>query len=130
MVAPVSGCVLATGNDDGEVRVWDMRLPDSVASFNCHTDYISAMISVEKANSLLACSSDGTLSVMDLRAHKVHPALVRFVSALTSSGLNLQNEGESRRKCARARGGEFDVRERGGEEEGGDIWYVPCRASP
>lgn len=74
VVEAVSGCVLATGNDDGEVRLWDMRLPDSVARFNCHDDYISAMIPVEKANRLVASSSDGTLSVMDFRALKVLPS--------------------------------------------------------
>eukprot|EP00884_Botryococcus_braunii_P017552 jgi/Botrbrau1/4480/Bobra.0220s0014.1 len=67
----VSACVLASGDDDGQVRVWDMRQADSVACFGAHTDYISAMTLAQEGGSLLATSGDGTLSVMDLRARKV-----------------------------------------------------------
>lgn len=69
----VSACLLASGDDDGEVRLWDLRQTASVACFGSHKDYISAMALAPHANCLLATSGDGTLSVMDLRTNKVIP---------------------------------------------------------
>lgn len=62
---------VASGDDDGCIKVWDTRKRTICNSFECHEDYISDMIYVSDSNQILATSGDGTLSVNSLRSNKV-----------------------------------------------------------
>lgn len=58
---------VGTGDDDGVVHVWDVRQKGSVMSFSEHADVIQDLhFSLAKLQ-LACCSSDGHLSVYDLR---------------------------------------------------------------
>jgi WD40 repeat protein len=74
--------ILASGDDMGGMRVWDVRAVQSrkssagkIASAQIkrkadktdHSDYISAFCSCPKKSALLATSADGKLSVWDIR---------------------------------------------------------------
>jgi hypothetical protein len=72
--------LLATGDDDGGVRVWDERIcgkksnsnnlkrPNGcVFSWKENDDYISGLDHSQDGNTLLASSADGRLAVFDLR---------------------------------------------------------------
>eukprot|EP00339_Tiarina_fusa_P009952 CAMPEP_0117033974 /NCGR_PEP_ID=MMETSP0472-20121206/24237_1 /TAXON_ID=693140 ORGANISM="Tiarina fusus, Strain LIS" /NCGR_SAMPLE_ID=MMETSP0472 /ASSEMBLY_ACC=CAM_ASM_000603 /LENGTH=441 /DNA_ID=CAMNT_0004743045 /DNA_START=51 /DNA_END=1376 /DNA_ORIENTATION=- len=75
--------LLATGDDDGGVRVWDERIcgqknnsssnrnskrPNGcVFSWKENDDYISGLEHSQDGNTLLATSADGRLSIFDLR---------------------------------------------------------------
>ncbi|KAG8079477.1 hypothetical protein GUJ93_ZPchr0007g5307 [Zizania palustris] len=62
---------VASGDDEGCIKVWDTREQSCCNSFHCHEDYISDMTYVSDSNQILATSGDGTLSVNNLRRNKV-----------------------------------------------------------
>ncbi|KAF8783755.1 hypothetical protein HU200_000189 [Digitaria exilis] len=62
---------IATGDDEGCIKVWDTRERSCCNTFHVHEDYISDMTYVADSNQILATSGDGTLSVNNLRRNKV-----------------------------------------------------------
>ncbi|KAI4327873.1 hypothetical protein L6164_020284 [Bauhinia variegata] len=62
---------VASGDDEGCIKVWDTRQRSCCNSFDAHEDYISDMTFQSDAMKLLATSGDGTLSVCNLRRNKV-----------------------------------------------------------
>lgn len=62
---------VASGDDEGCIKVWDTRERSCCNSFDVHEDYISDMTFASDAMKLLATSGDGTLSVCNLRRNKV-----------------------------------------------------------
>ncbi|KAA3464496.1 WD repeat-containing protein 55-like protein [Gossypium australe] len=62
---------VATGDDEGCIKVWDTRQRSCSGSINAHDDYISDMNFVSDSMKLLTTSGDGTLSVCNLRTYKV-----------------------------------------------------------
>lgn len=58
---------VGTGDDDGVVHVWDVRQKCSVMSFSEHADVIQDLHFCLAKLQLACCSSDGHLSVYDLR---------------------------------------------------------------
>ncbi|KAH1219936.1 WD repeat-containing protein 55 [Glycine max] len=62
---------VASGDDDGCIKVWDTRERSCCNSFNVHEDYISDITFASDAMKLLATSGDGTLSVCNLRRNTV-----------------------------------------------------------
>lgn len=64
--------LLLTGDDEGFVRVWDVREKmDCKYSFEEHGCYVSDMCCVEDKKTVLVTSGDGTLSTYDLRKGKL-----------------------------------------------------------
>ncbi len=85
---PHVGNCIATGDDEGVIRIWDVRicaggdsggkkgtafdncmsLPKGcISSFHENTDFISSFEVDSSGDTLLAASADGTLTVIDLR---------------------------------------------------------------
>ncbi|XP_073220004.1 WD repeat-containing protein 55 isoform X2 [Cicer arietinum] len=62
---------VASGDDEGCIKVWDIRERSCCNSFEAHEEYISDMTFASDAMKLLATSGDGTLSVCNLRQNKV-----------------------------------------------------------
>ncbi|KAF2291670.1 hypothetical protein GH714_028034 [Hevea brasiliensis] len=62
---------IATGDDQGCIKVWDTRQRSCCNSFNAHEDYVSDMTFASDSMKLLGTSGDGTLSVCNLRSNKV-----------------------------------------------------------
>ncbi|KAI0772824.1 WD40-repeat-containing domain protein [Trametes elegans] len=65
--------LLASGDDDGVIKLWDPRKPDAVRRYTHHFDFISDFMWLQDKKQLVATSGDGTLSVMDVRAKKMEP---------------------------------------------------------
>uniref|UniRef100_A0A0C9RQ87 WD repeat-containing protein 55 n=1 Tax=Wollemia nobilis TaxID=56998 RepID=A0A0C9RQ87_9CONI len=63
---------IASGDDDGTIKVWDTRQNSCCNKFKAHEDYISDMEFVPDTMQLLGTSGDGRLSVCNLRKKKVH----------------------------------------------------------
>ncbi|ESO05194.1 hypothetical protein HELRODRAFT_111197 [Helobdella robusta] len=74
--------IVATGDDNGKIKLWDTRHHKSIMEMSEHDDCITDMITDEKNNLLLCTSGDGTLSVHDIRKHKL-----KMQSELMNSGL-------------------------------------------
>lgn len=68
---PEQPSLLAAGDMDGGLCIWDLRSQQHVLKYSKHSDYISGLTVSEKQQALLAVSGDGTLSVHDLRSCKV-----------------------------------------------------------
>nr|GMD24691.1 WD repeat-containing protein 55 [Ipomoea batatas] len=62
---------IASGDDEGCVKVWDTRQNSCSNSFHVHEEYISDITFARDSMKLLATSGDGTLSVCNLRSNKV-----------------------------------------------------------
>lgn len=58
--------VFASGDENGEICLWDIRTKAKVYSYKEHRDYISDFTIHVDSNSLCAVSGDGTLSVHDI----------------------------------------------------------------
>lgn len=62
---------IASGDDEGCIKVWDTRQQSCCNSFDAHEEYISDMTFASDSMKLLGVSGDGTLSVCNLRRNKV-----------------------------------------------------------
>ncbi|KAL2643045.1 hypothetical protein R1flu_010632 [Riccia fluitans] len=62
---------VATGDDEGTIKIWDTRQNSCVGTFDTHEDFIADMEYVPASHQLLSASGDGTLSVCNLRRMKV-----------------------------------------------------------
>jgi len=70
----VDHALCASGDDDGVIKLWDLRSNGMVKKFTEHEDFISDMRWCPDSHSLLATSGDGSLSVYDLNG-KGGPAM-------------------------------------------------------
>jgi len=58
--------LMVSGDDDGYIKLWDLRSNKKVKEFHECEDFVSDMRWVPESKMLLATSGDGTLSVYDL----------------------------------------------------------------
>ncbi|WWD22770.1 hypothetical protein CI109_107263 [Kwoniella shandongensis] len=68
--------LIATGDDDGVIKLWDPRQPEALRSYNQHFDYISDFVYFDDKRQLVTTSGDGHLSVIDIRSNKATPLSV------------------------------------------------------
>ncbi|WOK97085.1 WD repeat-containing protein 55 [Canna indica] len=62
---------IASGDDEGCIKVWDTRQHACCNTFHAHEDYISDITFAPDTMQLLGTSGDGTLSLCSLRKNKV-----------------------------------------------------------
>ncbi|KAJ8550167.1 hypothetical protein K7X08_033874 [Anisodus acutangulus] len=62
---------IASGDDEGHIKVWDTRQQSCSHTFNAHEEYISDITFASDSMKLLATSGDGSLSVCNLRSSKI-----------------------------------------------------------
>lgn len=62
---------IASGDDEGCIKVWDTRQRSCCNTFHVHEEYISDLTFASDSMKLLGTSGDGTLSVCNLRSNKV-----------------------------------------------------------
>ncbi|CAL8464774.1 g4309 [Coccomyxa elongata] len=70
-ILPLSSGLVASGDDDGCVKLWDGRQSEAVAEFSMHTDCVTDFAYQERENCLVATSADATISITDLRTRKL-----------------------------------------------------------
>eukprot|EP01098_Paradermamoeba_levis_P006538 TRINITY_DN270_c0_g1_i5.p1 TRINITY_DN270_c0_g1~~TRINITY_DN270_c0_g1_i5.p1 ORF type:complete len:332 (+),score=88.59 TRINITY_DN270_c0_g1_i5:73-996(+) len=63
---------LVSGDDDGCIKIWDLKKKTCTQTFEDNEDFISAFTISEDRKFLLATSGDGTLAVYNLRKGKLH----------------------------------------------------------
>lgn len=76
--------IVATGDDEGTLKVWDLRQSKPVMEIKENDDFISDMILESRKRLLLATSGDGTLSAFDIRKHKMKQQSELFDSEMLS----------------------------------------------
>ncbi|AIO02614.1 hypothetical protein LPMP_354830 [Leishmania panamensis] len=69
--------LIATGDDDGLIVVWDMRVRNPVYNYHEHGDYVSQLCYFTDAQELVSSSGDTCLGVYDMRAGKIRDFSVR-----------------------------------------------------
>ncbi|KAG4068305.1 hypothetical protein HA402_007825 [Bradysia odoriphaga] len=81
--------MFATGDDDGTVKVWDLRERDSKPIFSLKEvdDYISDMLTNEAKKILLTTSGDGLLTAINIGARKRYVQSEPYDEELTCMGL-------------------------------------------
>ncbi|KAK2977151.1 hypothetical protein RJ640_027764, partial [Escallonia rubra] len=67
----LTATTIASGDDDGCIKVWDTRQRSCCNTFEVHEEYVSDITFASDSMKLLATSGDGTLSVCNLRSNKV-----------------------------------------------------------
>ncbi|CAF1364680.1 unnamed protein product [Didymodactylos carnosus] len=80
----VDNCVMATGDDNGCVKLWDYRQKKPLAEFNDCDDYISDLVCANDRRTLLATSGEGTLTCYNVRKKKMQLQSELMDSDLTS----------------------------------------------
>ncbi|PSN32343.1 hypothetical protein C0J52_26806 [Blattella germanica] len=76
--------MLATGDDNGIVKLWDTRKKDAVCSFKEVENYVHSMVTTEEQKFLVYTSGDGTLTSVDLNTRKLHIQSESYEHELTS----------------------------------------------
>lgn len=72
MLSIGDGGVLASGDDVGIVKFWDVRAgPKAVAQAEPHSDYVADMVEYQPEHAFLSVSGDGTMSMIDLKTFKL-----------------------------------------------------------
>ncbi|KAJ9091875.1 hypothetical protein QFC21_007073 [Naganishia friedmannii] len=75
-IANCFGNLLATGDDDGLIKLWDQRQKEAVREYNHHWEYISDFVFLDDKKQLVSTSGDGTVSVIDVRSNSTTPFAV------------------------------------------------------
>lgn len=73
-VSSVSVCtenLVATGDDDGMVVLWDMRQQKSVLNYHEHGDHVSSLIYFAANEHLITSSGDTCVGAWDIRGNKI-----------------------------------------------------------
>jgi len=68
--ASTAGFRLASGDEDGKVRVWDLHKRKSIASLDSHVSVVRSLSYSPAENALLSASRDKTVIVWDVRTYK------------------------------------------------------------
>ncbi|GHJ90214.1 hypothetical protein NliqN6_6616 [Naganishia liquefaciens] len=75
-IANCFGNLLATGDDEGLIKLWDHRQKDAVREYGHHWEYISDFVFLDDKKQLVSTSGDGTVSVIDVRSNSTTPLAV------------------------------------------------------
>lgn len=62
---------VASGDDEGTIKVWDTRHNRCCNTFEAHEDFVGDMEFLPGSNQLLGASGDGTLSICNLRRNRI-----------------------------------------------------------
>uniref|UniRef100_A0A2A4K3F4 WD repeat-containing protein 55 homolog n=1 Tax=Heliothis virescens TaxID=7102 RepID=A0A2A4K3F4_HELVI len=78
---------IVTGDDEGTVKLWDLRKPDPVFSIKIGEETVSDMITNDAQKYLVCASGDGILTSIDLKGSKIYTTSEEYDAELTCLGL-------------------------------------------
>lgn len=78
---------IATGDDGGTVKLWDLRKPDPVFSIKIGDEHVSDMITNDAQKYLVCAAGDGVLTSIDLKGSKIYTTSEEYDTELTCMGL-------------------------------------------
>lgn len=68
---PIDNYFLASGEDDGQVIIWDFRMASPIACFEDCSDYISSLAVSKDKKTLLATTGEGILNAYNVKSRKL-----------------------------------------------------------
>ncbi|XP_073833013.1 WD repeat-containing protein 55 homolog isoform X2 [Musca autumnalis] len=78
--------LFATGDDNGTVKLWDLRTKNEIFALKEVEDYISQMLTNEAGKLLLVTSGDGYLTTLNIGARKLYVQSEPYEEELTCMG--------------------------------------------
>ncbi|CAH0726686.1 unnamed protein product, partial [Brenthis ino] len=78
---------IVTGDDNGTVKLWDLRKQDAIFSIKVGEEYVSDMITNEAQKYLVCAGGDGMLTSIDLKGSKIYTTSEQYDSELVCMGL-------------------------------------------
>ncbi|XP_059484464.1 WD repeat-containing protein 55 homolog [Neocloeon triangulifer] len=81
----------ATGDENGTVKIWDLRQKDAIFSLKEMEDTVNDMITTEAKRFLVCSAGEGTITSIDLNSRKLHVQSEVYDSELTSLALVKQD---------------------------------------
>ncbi|XP_033201409.1 WD repeat-containing protein 55 homolog [Bombus vancouverensis nearcticus] len=81
--------MFATGDDDGVVKMWDLRQRENKPIFSLKKmeDYVSAIVTNKEGKYLVCASGDGCLTTFNIPGKKLHVQSEEYQEELTCLGL-------------------------------------------
>ncbi|XP_076767161.1 WD repeat-containing protein 55 homolog isoform X1 [Xylocopa sonorina] len=81
--------LFATGDDNGVVKLWDLRQKENVPIFSIKKmeDYVSAIVTNKDEKYLVCASGDGSLTTFNIPGKKMHVQTEEYEEELTCLGL-------------------------------------------
>ncbi|XP_053995868.1 WD repeat-containing protein 55 homolog isoform X2 [Hylaeus anthracinus] len=81
--------VFATGDDDGVVKLWDLRQRGNAPAFSLKKmeDYVSSIVTNREAKYLVCASGDGSLTTFNIPGKKMHVQSEEYEEELTCLGI-------------------------------------------
>lgn len=84
---PIDNYLLASGEDDGQVVIWDFRMASPVACFEDCAEYISSLAVSKDKKTLLAVSGEGVISSYNVKSRKLQMQSESFDCDFLSLGI-------------------------------------------
>ncbi|XP_003396059.1 WD repeat-containing protein 55 homolog isoform X1 [Bombus terrestris] len=81
--------MFATGDDDGVVKIWDLRQRENIPIFSLKKmeDYVSTIVTNKEGKYLVCASGDGCLTTFNIPGKKLHVQSEEYEEELTCLGL-------------------------------------------
>src|SRR5579864_9416172 len=78
---------LITGDDDGYIRIWDLKTQQSILEIKAHREFIMEIIMLND-NRIVTCSGDESFKVWNLKGECLHEErfyLIDFIKKVDSN---------------------------------------------
>uniref|UniRef100_A0A1B6E1Q1 WD repeat-containing protein 55 homolog n=1 Tax=Clastoptera arizonana TaxID=38151 RepID=A0A1B6E1Q1_9HEMI len=79
--------VIASGDENGVVKLWDLRQNKQISSFKKMEDYVSSIISNDERRYIVCTSGEGTVTSFDMRSRNMHIQSEVFEAELTCAAI-------------------------------------------
>ena len=71
VMLPIEPNVFASGDDEGNIKIWDIRQSNPIVEFGDQEDYVGDMAVSKDLSRLYSAGGDGTLAVYNLKQRKL-----------------------------------------------------------